>query len=157
MFLRATEGDDFIGVQTYTRLHLGPSGPVEGDRNARRTQMGYEYRPEALEYTVRRAAAFTGLPVIVTENGIATDDDRERIEFVGEALRGVRRCLDDGVDVRGYFVWSLLDNFEWTYGYGPKFGICAVDPVTFERKPKPSAAWFGTVARTNRLVDAAST
>jgi beta-glucosidase len=156
MFLRATEGDDFIGVQTYTRLHLGPSGPVEGDADARKTQMGYEFRPEALEYTVRRAAAFTGLPVIVTENGIATDDDRERIEFVSEALRGVRRCLDDGVDVRGYFVWSLLDNFEWTYGYGPKFGICAVDPLTFERRPKPSAAWFGTVARTNRLVDPAS-
>jgi beta-glucosidase len=101
---------------------------------------------------VRRAAAVTGIPVVVTENGISTDDDRERIAFVSEALRGVRRCLDDGIDVRGYFVWSLLDNFEWTYGYGPKFGICAVDPVTFERRPKPSATWFGQVARANALV-----
>ena len=61
------------------------------------------------------------------------------------------RCLDDGVDVRGYFVWSLLDNFEWHLGYGPKFGLLAVDRTTFERRPKPSAAWFGDVARTNRL------
>ena len=156
VFLRATEGDDFVGVQTYTRIRFGPTGVADDDPALRKTQMGDEYRPEALEYTVRRAAEFTGLPVIVTENGIATDDDRERITFISDALRGVRRCLDDGIDVRGYFVWSLLDNFEWTYGYGPKFGICAVDPVTFERRPKPSAAWFGSVARTNRLVGPAA-
>ena len=59
------------------------------------------------------------------------------------ALAGVRRCLDDGIDVRGYFYWSLLDNFEWVLGYGPTFGIVAVDRVTFERRPKPSAAWLG--------------
>jgi len=94
----------------------------------------------------------TGLPVVVTENGIATDDDDRRVAFYTDALRGVRRCLDDGVDVRGYFAWSLLDNFEWAYGYGPKFGLVAVDRQTFERCPKPSAAWFGQVARDNALV-----
>jgi beta-glucosidase len=152
MFLRATTGDDFIGVQGYTRMHFGPKGLTQNDPDVPTTQMGYEYWPQVAEYIVRRAAAVTGIPVIVTENGISTDDDRERIAFVSEALRGVRRCLDDGIDVRGYFVWSLLDNFEWTYGYGPKFGICAVDPVTFERRPKPSATWFGQVARANALV-----
>ncbi len=151
-FLRATAGDDYVGVQCYTRMHFGPTGVADDDPAVPQTQMGYEYWPQAVEYTARRAASFTGIPVIVTENGIATDDDAVRIAFVSEALRGVRRCLDDAVDVRGYFVWSLLDNFEWAHGYGPKFGICAVDPVTFERRPKPSASWFGSVARANTLL-----
>jgi beta-glucosidase len=152
VFLRATNGDDFVGVQCYTRLHFGPTGVAANDPDVPITQMGYEYWPQVVEYTVRRAAAFTGVPVIVTENGIGTEDDAERIAYMTTALEGVRRCLDDGVDVRGYFAWSLMDNFEWTLGYGPKFGLCAVDPVTFERKPKPSAAWFGRVARSNRLM-----
>jgi beta-glucosidase len=113
--------------------------------------MGYEYRPQALEATIRRAAAVTGLPVLVTENGIATTDDRQRIAFVRSALEGVLRCIDDGIAVEGYTYWSLLDNFEWVLGYGPTFGLVAVDRETFERDPKPSARWFGTVARTNRL------
>ena len=87
----------------------------------------------------------------VTENGIGTDDDALRIEYVTRALAGVRGCLDDGIDVRGYFYWSLLDNFEWVLGYGPTFGLVAVDRETFERTPKPSAAWFGGVARANGL------
>jgi beta-glucosidase len=149
MFLRATTGDDYIGVQGYTRLRFGAGGPLPPARGVKTTQMGYEYWPQVVEHIVRRAAAATGLPVIVTENGIGTDNDAERIAFVSEALEGVCRCLDDGIDLRGYFVWSLLDNFEWKFGYGPKFGICAVDPVTFERRPKPSAKWFGDVARAN--------
>ena len=87
----------------------------------------------------------------MTENGIGTDDDALRIDYVTRALAGVRRCLDDGIDVRGYFYWSLLDNFEWVLGYGPTFGLVAVDRETFERSPKPSAAWFGDVARANGL------
>jgi len=63
----------------------------------------------------------------------------------------VRRCLDDGVDVRGYFYWSLLDNFEWVLGYRPRFGLVSVDRATFARVPKPSASWFGDVARANAL------
>ena len=66
-------------------------------------------------------------------------------------LRDVHACIDVGLDVRGYFVWSLLDNFEWNMGYGPKLGLHAVDRTTFERRPKPSAAWYADVARTNRL------
>jgi beta-glucosidase len=114
--------------------------------------MGYEFWPEALGATIRRAAEKTsGLPVYVTENGIGTNDDDQRVEYVTRALIGVRRCLDDGIDVRGYFYWSLLDNFEWVLGYGPTFGIVEVDRQTFERRPKPSAAWLGGIARTNAL------
>jgi beta-glucosidase len=70
---------------------------------------------------------------------------------VSRALAGVRACLYEGLDVRGYFYWSLLDNFEWVLGYMPTFGLVACDRETFERTPKPSAAWFSEVARTNRL------
>jgi len=87
----------------------------------------------------------------VTENGIATEDDDERIQYLGEAITSLHRCVADGIDVRGYFVWSLLDNFEWHLGFGPKLGLCAVDRTTFERRPKPSAHWFGSVARANAL------
>jgi beta-glucosidase len=150
-FLRAAEGDDFVGVQAYTRMHFGPEGLAPDDPTVAQTQMGTEYWPEAVAHCVRRTAAFTGLPVLVTESGIATEDDTERIAYLDAAIRGVRDCITDGVDVRGFFVWSLLDNFEWNMGYGPKLGLHAVDPTTFERTAKPSAGWFGQVAQTNRL------
>jgi beta-glucosidase len=151
VFLRATAGDDFVGVQCYTRMHFGPAGVNPNDPAVRLTQMGDEYWPACVEYCVRRAAAVSGRPVMVTENGIATADDTERIDFLGAALRSAHRCLEEGIDLRGYFVWSLLDNFEWHLGYGPKFGLVAVAPGIFERRPKPSAHWFGDVARTGRL------
>ncbi len=152
VFLEATAGDDFVGVQCYTRMRIGPQGTLGTEEGVPTTQMGYEFYPEALEATVRRAWEFTGgTPVVVTENGIGTPDDSLRIAYVTRALAGVRRCLDDGVDVRGYFYWSLLDNFEWVLGYGPTFGLVEVDHTTFERRPKPSAQWFGGVARANAV------
>jgi beta-glucosidase len=156
VFLRATEGDDFVGVQCYTRMHFGPEGLAENDPSVPVTQMGDEYWPQAVEHTVRRAAAVSGRPIVITENGIATDDDNERIAFLSEALQSAHRCVEEGIDLRGYFVWSLLDNFEWHLGYGPKFGIAAVASGTFERRPKPSAHWFSAVARGNALVTARS-
>jgi beta-glucosidase len=113
--------------------------------------MGYERWPQALGATIRRAAEVAAVPILVTENGIATDDDAERVEFVRHALDGVLDCLADGVDVRGYFYWSALDNFEWAYGYEPRFGLVAVDRQTQARTPKPSAAFLGEVARRNAL------
>ncbi len=151
VFLEATGGDDFVGVQTYTRMRIGPDGALPSEDGVATTQMGYEFWPEALGATIRRAAGVTGLPVYVTENGIGTDDDARRIEYVTRALAGVRACLDDGLDVRGYFYWSLLDNFEWVLGYGPTFGLVAVDRATFERTRKPSATFFAGVARANGL------
>jgi len=152
VFLAATGGDDFVGVQCYSRLRVGPEGMLGPEEGVAVTQMGYEYWPQAVEATVRRTWEFTGgTPVMVTENGISTDTDEQRIAFVTEALQGVRRCLDDGIDVRGYFYWSLLDNFEWVLGYRPRFGLVGVDRATFERLPKPSARWLGTVAAANAL------
>lgn len=80
-----------------------------------------------------------------------SEDDAERVVYLDATLRGVHRCMSEGIDVRGYFVWSLLDNFEWNMGFGPKLGLHAVDRMTFERTAKPSAGWYSAVARTNRL------
>ncbi len=151
-FLRATGGDDFVGVQCYDRQVLGPEGPVPPPEGARLTQLGYEFWPQVVPYTVRRAAAVTGIPVVVTENGLATEHDTERIEFLHAALRGLHDCIAEGVDVRGYYVWSLLDNFEWHEGFAPKLGLYGVDRQTFERRPKPSSLWYGSVARANALL-----
>ncbi len=150
-FFRSAAGDDFIGVQCYSRIHFGPAGQAPNDPDVALTQMGTENWPHALEHCVRRAASRTGLPVLVTENGIATADDAERIAYLSAALHGAHRCLSDGIDLRGYLVWSLLDNFEWNQGYRPTFGLHEVDHVTFERRAKPSAAWFGKVATTSSL------
>lgn len=147
VFLDVARDDDFIGVQTYSRTRFGPDGVLPPEEGVELTQMGYEFWPEALEATIRYAARYTGLPVIVTENGLATTDDARRIAYVQRALRGVHRCLADGIDVRGYFYWSCFDNFEWSSGYTPTFGLIAVDRSTQARHPKPSAYWLGEVAR----------
>jgi beta-glucosidase len=153
VFLEATEGDDFLGVQVYSRMRLGPDGTLPPEEGVPVLDMGYEYWPQALEACLRRAWDFTGgqVPLLVTENGIGTNDDDQRIAFVHAALEGVLRCLADGIDVRGYTYWSLLDNFEWAFGYRPRFGLVSVDRQTFARSPKPSAAWLASVVRTGVL------
>src|SRR3954470_13644772 len=154
VYLDAATGDDFLGVQTYSRDRVGPSGIVPPPEGAELTLMGYEFWPEALEATLRTAWSRMGgrTPLLVTENGIGTDDDTRRVEYYQRALQGVRRALDDGIDVRGYTAWSAFDNFEWALGYKPTFGIIAVDRSTQQRTPKPSAHLLGDVAKTNRLV-----
>ncbi len=152
VFLHATEGDDFLGVQTYTRTRVGPDGARHDAADGRDLLvMGYEYYPEALAACLRRAWSVTGgnVPLIVTENGIGTDDDAQRIAYVRTALEGVLDVIAEGIDVRGYTYWSLLDNFEWALGYGPRFGLVSCDRSTFVRTPKPSAQWLGAIARAN--------
>jgi beta-glucosidase len=150
-FLAATAGDDFIGVQTYSRVRMGLSGPLGPPLGAEQSLMGWEFYPEALEATIRRAHEETGLPVLVTENGVAVSDDARRLEYVRRALAAAHRCLEDGLQVLGYCYWSALDNFEWALGYGPTFGIVAVDRASQRRTPRPSARWLGEVARANAL------
>lgn len=151
IFLEAARHDDFIGVQTYTRQRFGSQGPLGPQPGIELTQMGYEFWPEALEATIRYAHQQAKVPVIVTENGLATEDDERRIAYVQRALTGVARCLRDGIDVRGYFYWSALDNFEWIFGYTPKFGLIAVDRESQRRTVKPSASWLGNIARANEF------
>jgi beta-glucosidase len=152
VYLEACRGDDYIGVQTYSRTRIGPQGNLPPEDGVEVLGMGYEFWPEALAATIRRAWEVTDqVPVLVTENGIGTDDDEQRVAYVSAALEGVLDCLDEGIDVRGYTYWSCLDNFEWAFGYGPRFGIIDVDRSTQQRVVKPSGQWLGRIARANRF------
>lgn len=147
-WLRSLAGDDVVGVQTYTCKTVGPHGVVPPGADEPTTLTGWRVRPRAVAATARRAAAVSGLPVVVTENGIATDDDDLRWDYVRQALAAVSELLTDGVDVRGWFYWSLLDNFEWLQGYAPTFGLIEVDRRTLERRVRPSGLRLAELLRT---------
>jgi beta-glucosidase len=142
---------DFFGVQTYTRFVVDEQGVQAPPPGAELTMSGYEFYPQALANTIRWAHAAIGKPIYVTESGISTRDDSRRIAFIDAALDGVRACLDEGIPVHSYLYWSLLDNFEWTAGYGVPFGLVEVDRVTFKRTLKPSALHLGALAKANRI------
>jgi beta-glucosidase len=151
-FLAPAADDDFIGVQAYTRTLVGPGGPIPPGPGTRQTLTGWEYWPGAAAEAVRHtAAAIPGVPILVTENGIATADDTERVDYTSTALAGLLHAISDGIDVRGYLHWSLLDNYEWG-SYQPTFGLIAVDRSTFARTVKPSGRWLGKVAAANALI-----
>jgi beta-glucosidase len=145
VFLDAAAGDDWVGVQAYTRTRIGSDGPLPIADGAERTLTGWEYYPPAVGEGIRNAWARAGVPVYVTENGIATADDSRRIDYTTGALEAIESCIADGIDVRGYLHWSALDNYEWG-SYRPTFGLIGWDRETFARTPKPSLAWLGRVA-----------
>lgn len=150
VFLEAARDDDWVGVQAYTRTRVGAEGPRPPAEGTERTLTGWEYYPPAVGEGIRNAWSLAGVPVYVTENGIATADDARRIDYTRGALSAVAVCLAEGIDVRGYLHWSALDNYEWG-SYRPTFGLIGWDRETFERHPKPSLAWLGGVARANAL------
>ena len=143
-YLPYIQGDDFLGVQNYTRSLFGPNGALPYPDGAEMTQMNYEFYPEALEHVIRKVAEDFKGNLIVTENGIATSDDSRRVAFIEKALAGVKSCIDDGIPVKGYCHWSLMDNFEWQKGYSMTFGLIAVDRTTQTRKPKKSLSYLGS-------------
>ncbi len=150
-FTLANSHADFLGVQAYSRSRIGPDGMLPPEPGMPLTDMGYEFYPEALEAVIRYAHDHLKRPIYVTENGVATTDDTRRVEYIRRAVGGVARCLQDGIDVRGYIHWSLLDNFEWLEGYRPRFGLVSVNHTTFERHIKPSATYLGTLAKANAI------
>ena len=146
-FLEASRDDDFVGVQSYTSQKVDAEGIVAHPADSGNTLTGWAYRPDSLGIALRNAADVTdGVPALITENGIATDDDTRRIAYTRDALGEVASAIADGIDVRGYLHWSALDNFEWGH-WEPTFGLIAVDRETFERTPKPSLGWLGEVAQ----------
>ncbi len=140
------KNDDFVGVQNYTRKVHGAEGIIKPDSAAKLTDAGNEYYPESIGGVVRYVWDSIKKPIIVTENGISTTDDKLRVEFINIALKSLYKCIEDGIDVRGYTHWSLLDNFEWQKGYAQKFGLIAVDRNTQKRHPKESFYALGDIA-----------
>ena len=142
-YLPYIKDDDFLGVQNYTRSLIGADGQLPNPDGAELTQMNYEFYPEALEHVLRKVAKDFHGDLYVTENGIATADDTRRVVFIDTALKGIVSCINDGLPVKSYFHWSLLDNFEWQKGYSMTFGLIAVDRSTQTRHPKESLSFLG--------------
>jgi beta-glucosidase len=148
------DAGDWLGVQYYRKNWVDHASPTlfgAPPSGTQLTQMGWAVYPDGLREMLHRAAR-TGLPLYVTENGIATEDDSERIDYLESHLRAVAQAREEGIDVRGYIHWSAFDNFEWAEGYRPKFGLIAVDRENgFRRIPKPSAHAYARVARSGSL------
>ncbi len=146
-YLPYIKDDDFLGVQCYTRKRFDENGGAQAEAGCLRTQMGYEDYPLAIANVVRKVAEDFHGDLIVTENGIATTDDNRRCAFIREAADGIAACIADGIPVKGYMYWSLLDNFEWQKGYGMTFGLIAVDRTTQTRYPKESLQVLGSLMK----------
>ncbi len=165
---------DFLGVNYYVRhlIRQGQSSPSQKayagcdgaeflDRGLRRTAVGWEIDPDGLHAVLAMVRdGYPEIPLYVTENGTAMPDtkvvdgalhDPDRIEYLDSHLRAALRAIADGIDLRGYFVWTLMDNWEWAEGFGAKFGLYHVDFDTQQRTPKDSALWFAEVTRRNGL------
>lgn len=150
-WLDIARGDDFIGVQNYERAVWNDKGRLPAPDGAEHNWSGTEVWAPSLAGAVRYVHAATNVPILVSEHGVGTEDDSLRARFIPAALEALKQAMDDGVPVLGYLHWSLLDNFEWIFGYKPRFGLCSVDPVTFARTPKPSARVLGAIAQRNSL------
>jgi beta-glucosidase len=143
----AVNASDFVGVQAYFRMRVDSKGIMATPPGTAMTGAGYEYYPQALGGAIRLAARKTGKPIFVTESGIAADDDARRIAWLDASIEEVKACIAEGIDVKSYIYWSLLDNFEWTQGYAQHFGLVSVDRETFARTVKPSARHFAQIVR----------
>jgi len=129
---RIRKYQDFIGLNYYFHRRFG------GNENKEITDMGWEIYPEGIYHVLKDLKKYNK-PIYITENGLADTKDEKREKFIKEHLKWVHRAIGEGVDVGGYFYWSLLDNFEWDKGFWPRFGLVKVDYKTFERKIRPSA------------------
>lgn len=124
---------------------MDASGSLPVPEGEETTQMDYEFYPEGLEHVIRKVAEDFKGELIVTENGIAAADDARRVAFIETTLKGVQHCIADGLPVKGYCHWSLMDNFEWQKGYSMTFGLISVDRQNGQkRSPKPSLTYLGS-------------
>jgi beta-glucosidase len=152
---------DFLGMNYYSRTVIGTNGNATSVPGSEYTDMGWEVHPASLRKLLERVSKEYKLPPIyITENGAAFKDtlsadgrvyDARRQAYINDHLEQVWLAIQDGVDVRGYFLWSLLDNFEWQHGYSKRFGIVHVDFTTQKRIIKESGSWYAGVIRQNAL------
>jgi beta-glucosidase len=147
---------DFIGVNYYCREFSRTGGltgreSVSGFPGGRKNYLGWHIYPQGFYLLLKRLAGYN-LPVIITENGTAESRESLYEDFLIEHLKSLAKALNEGVDIRGYFWWSLLDNFEWDKGFGPRFGLAGVDYADFRRIPRPFARTYGKICKENKLV-----
>lgn len=150
---------DLLGVNYYTRQIIGADGQVALPEGTPQNTMGWELHPKSLGRLLRWLHEEYSPPsLLITENGCPMPDteradgqviDDDRLSFIRDHLTEVHRAIEDGVPTEGYLVWSLFDNFEWAWGYGPTFGIVEVDYDTLERRPKKSADWYAAAIAAN--------
>ena len=145
---------DFIGLNYYSRSRIDFNilrpNKIINNENKIVSDMDWEIYPEGMYHVLKDLSKFKK-PIYITENGIADESDQLREKFIKDHLYWVWRAIQDGVDVRGYLYWSLLDNFEWAEGFRPRFGLVEVDYATLERKIRPSAYEYGKICLTNQL------
>ena len=149
-FLKMTEGhNDFLTLQYY--FHHKISFPwTRKNANLAVSDMNWELYQEGVYNLLKWLGEFN-LPIYITENGLADAKDEKRLRFIQDGLQSVHQAISEGVDVRGYFYWSLLDNFEWDKGFWPRFGLVEVDFKTQERKVRPSALEYAKICKSNEV------
>ncbi|MDR3686010.1 MAG: family 1 glycosylhydrolase [Coriobacteriia bacterium] len=145
---------DWLGVQYYYDAPMTLAGIDDDDGDPPRTDMGWRIYPQGLHGVLHEAWTRYRVPMIVTENGLADAADVQRGRFLLDHIAWTHRAIEEGVPVLGYLHWSLIDNFEWAHGFGPRFGLAEVDHDTFVRTPRPSAALYAQIARGNRVTPA---
>jgi beta-glucosidase len=135
-FEKIMEHTDYFGLDYYFHQRLGMLG--KKNKNQSVSDMGWEIYPQGLEIVVKEIYRRYNMPIYILENGLADAADAKRARFISDHIASLQKARKDGADVRGYFHWSLLDNFEWLYGFSPRFGLVAMDYKKMERQPRPS-------------------
>lgn len=145
---------DILGINYYYSQRPGILSllTMSYRRGTNYTMMGWRIDPDGLRKEILRVANRYGKPMMITENGIATADDEKRVWYLRNHLAAIGYAIREGADVRGYFAWSLADNYEWHYGYEATFGLAKMNPKTKTRELKPSAGWFGKMIRKHPTV-----
>jgi len=150
-FLKQTEKClDYIGIDYYFHDRVSIFPPFRRNENKITNDMGWEIYPEGIYHVLKNLKKYKK-PVFVLENGLADENDDHRKDFILNHLKNVHRAIADGVDVRGYFYWSLLDNFEWAEGFEPKFGLYKVDK-NMNRIPRESAKTYADICKNNFII-----
>jgi len=155
LFIGLTKDEqDFIGVNYYfhERLKVQPKFPffAVDNENESVTDTGWEIYPRGLYEVIKKMGKY-GKPIYITENGLSDKEDKQRCRFIEDHLVWVHKAIEEGADVRSYLYWSLLDDFEWEFGYSPRFGLVGLDFETLETEIRPSARRYAQICKSNKL------
>ncbi|RMD59532.1 glycoside hydrolase family 1 protein, partial [Candidatus Parcubacteria bacterium] len=142
---------DYLGMSYYFHDRLACLPPFKRNQNKETSDMGWEIYPEGIYWVTKRYSQIFHKPILILENGLADAQDKKRVQFIRQHLKFIHRAIQEGVQIKGYFHWSLIDNFEWAHGWEPKFGLYQVDRQTFHRIAHPSAHFYAQICRTNCL------